>query len=84
MHFIGTALVVGFTLTAIVTHWWFLLALPVVGYGFAWLGHVIFEKNRPATFGNPFYSLAGDFVMFAEILRGRVKITGPAKHAATS
>jgi hypothetical protein len=47
--------------------------LPVVGYGFAWAGHFIFEKNRPATFKHPFYSLAGDFRMFWDILTGKVK-----------
>ncbi|MEM7626821.1 MAG: DUF962 domain-containing protein [Planctomycetota bacterium] len=81
MHFVGTAIVIALTTTAIITHWWLLLLLPVFGYGFAWAGHLIFERNRPATFNNPFYSLAGDFVMFFDILRGKVKITGPAKHA---
>jgi hypothetical protein len=47
--------------------------LPLVGYGFAWAGHFFFEKNRPATFRHPFYSLAGDFVMFRDVLTGRIK-----------
>ena len=47
--------------------------LPVVGYGFAWVGHYVFEKNRPATFKHPWYSLAGDFVMFKDILIGRIE-----------
>src|SRR5690606_21084247 len=51
---------------------WLLLALPVFGYGFAWVGHFVFEKNRPATFKHPFYSLAGDFVMFKDILTRRI------------
>ncbi len=42
------------------------------GYGFAWVGHFFFEKNRPATFQHPLYSFMGDWVMFADILRGRV------------
>ena len=46
--------------------------LPVVGYGFAWVGHFFFEKNRPATFKHPVYSLIGDFVMFRDILTGRI------------
>ena len=45
----------------------------VVGYGFAWVGHYVFEKNRPATFKHPWYSLAGDFVMFKDILIGRIE-----------
>ena len=47
------------------------ISLPC-GYGFAWLGHFVFEKNRPATFQHPFYSLAGDFVMFKDMLIGRI------------
>ena len=54
--------------------WWALALLPVVGYGFAWVGHFFFEKNRPATFRYPLYSLAGDFVMFRDILAGRIRI----------
>jgi hypothetical protein len=47
--------------------------LPVVGYGFAWIGHFFFEHNRPATFTYPFYSFAGDWVMFRDMLIGRVR-----------
>ncbi|MFJ5383628.1 Mpo1-like protein, partial [Cupriavidus sp. CER94] len=42
------------------------------GYAFAWVGHFGFEKNRPATFRHPFYSLMGDWVMVADILRGKI------------
>ena len=49
-----------------------LLAAPVAGYGFAWLGHFVFEKNRPATFSYPWYSLLGDWVMFKDILTRRI------------
>lgn len=52
---------------------WWLLAGLVAGYGCAWIGHFVFEKNRPATFGHPLYSFAGDWVMFAEMLRGRIR-----------
>jgi hypothetical protein len=55
-------------------HWGWLLAALVCGYGFAWIGHFFFEKNRPATFRHPFYSLLGDWVMFADILRGRLPL----------
>ena len=47
---------------------------PVVGYGFAWYSHFKFEKNKPATFRHPVYSLMGDWAMFVDILRGRVRI----------
>ncbi|WP_057460860.1 DUF962 domain-containing protein [Pseudovibrio sp. POLY-S9] len=75
LHFIGTALVLTL-LTYIITFglWTLLLAVPVVGYGFAWIGHFFFEKNKPATFKFPLYSLLGDFVMFFDILRGKVSI----------
>lgn len=49
-----------------------LIAMPVIGYGFAWIGHFAFEKNRPATFRHPFYSLLGDWVMFKDMLVGRI------------
>ncbi len=49
------------------------MLLPVLGYGFAWVGHFFFEHNRPATFKHPWYSLAGDFVMFKDILTGRIR-----------
>ena len=53
--------------------WLWLLAIPLVGYGFAWVGHFFFEHNRPATFRHPFYSLLGDWVMFKDMLIGRVR-----------
>ncbi|MNE35375.1 hypothetical protein D3C80_1291300 [compost metagenome] len=52
--------------------WWWLLALPLAGYSFAWVGHFFFEKNRPATFRHPLYSLLGDFVMYRDMLAGKV------------
>lgn len=74
MHFIGSTLVLLTLVLAVVHTPWWLLAAPVAGYGFAWLGHFLFEKNKPATFKYPLYSLMGDWVMFGDILRGRVKI----------
>ena len=50
---------------------WLWLA-PVAGYGFAWVGHYVFEKNRPATFKHPLYSLLGDWVMYGQMWRGKV------------
>lgn len=75
LHFIGTSLVIGIVLAAVGTgnlSW--LWAIPVAGYGFAWVGHYGFEKNRPATFKHPFYSLLGDFVMYRDIWLGRLSI----------
>jgi len=45
--------------------------IPLGGYGFAWVGHAFFERNRPATFEYPFYSLASDFIMFWRLLIGQ-------------
>jgi hypothetical protein len=74
LHFIGTWLVL---LIALAAAWlrepWLLLLLPVVGYGFAWAGHFFFEHNRPATFSHPWYSLAGDWVMWKDVLTGRIR-----------
>ena len=73
-HIVGSALVIGVVLTAALTRdarW--LLAMPVVGYGFAWVGHFFFEKNRPATFRYPLWSLMGDWRMFFETVSGKRK-----------
>ena len=73
LHFVGSALVLVVIATAIVTRdaMW-LLAAPIAGYGFAWVGHFAFEKNRPATFQHPVYSLMGDWAMFRDMLSGRI------------
>lgn len=72
IHVVGTGLVILAFLTGLVTinPLWF-LAMPVIGYGFAWVGHYFFEKNRPATFRYPLWSLMGDFRMFFETVSGR-------------
>ncbi|MFP3423548.1 MULTISPECIES: DUF962 domain-containing protein [Pseudoalteromonas] len=74
LHFIGSLLVLMVIITALLSQKFALLwLLPVIGYGFAWVGHFFFEKNRPATFKHPFYSLWGDWVMFKDILTGKIK-----------
>lgn len=73
LHFIGTSLVLVVLVVTLASQVWSLLiALPVAGYGFAWAGHVFFEKNRPATFRHPLYSLLCDFRMFKDMLTGRI------------
>lgn len=75
LHFVGSLIVLVILATVLVTQAWiWLLLVPLVGYGFAWVGHFVFEKNRPATFKHPLYSLMGDWVMFRDILTGRVSI----------
>ncbi|MBV67509.1 MAG: hypothetical protein CMG26_04055 [Candidatus Marinimicrobia bacterium] len=74
-HFIGTIFVFILLYLFIVTlNYFYLLLLPVFGYGFAWISHFFIEKNKPATFKYPFYSLVGDFRMFFEILSGKIKL----------
>jgi hypothetical protein len=50
-----------------------LLGVALCGYTFAWIGHFCFERNRPATFRFPFYSLASDFRMWWELNVGKLK-----------
>ena len=73
LHFIGSSLVIAVVVLALATGQlrWLWLA-PVAGYGFAWIGHYMFEKNRPATFKHPLYSLLGDWVMYGQMLRGKL------------
>ncbi len=75
LHFIGTSLFFVFLMGAFLFHKLELLILcPIAGYGFAWVGHFFFEKNKPATFQYPLYSLLGDFKMYFEILAGKEKL----------
>ncbi|NOQ91823.1 MAG: DUF962 domain-containing protein [Flavobacteriaceae bacterium] len=73
LHFIGTALVFILVFLALYLSnlflWFF---VPIVGYGFAWVGHFYFEKNKPAAFKYPFWSLISDFKMFFQILVGKI------------
>lgn len=74
LHFIGSTLILMLLAYATITSQWVLLWLiPILGYGFAWIGHFFFEHNRPATFKYPFYSLLGDWVMFKDVLLGNIK-----------
>jgi hypothetical protein len=73
LHYLGTscgllALVVG----SVERDWRWLVAAPVAGYALAWLGHLVFEHNRPETFGHPAWSLASDFRMLGLFAFGRL------------
>lgn len=75
LHFIGTSLSLLFLLALFLTgDWWYLLAGLICGYAFAWVGHFGFEKNRPASFKRPLYSFLGDWMMWRDILLGRIKM----------
>ncbi len=74
LHFIGTTLALLLIIFAIYFQEWWLIALAVVqGYAWAWVGHYFHEHNRPATFTHPFYSFIGDWRMWLDIIRGRLK-----------
>ena len=73
LHFIGTTLSLLLLAAAALTgRLYFILWAVVAGYLFAWIGHFFIEKNRPATFQYPLWSLAGDFKMYALMWRGRM------------
>jgi len=73
LHYAGTSLAVAIAILALVSGRWAVLALlPVAGYLFAWVGHFGIEKNRPATFTYPLWSLAADFRMWWLWLTGRL------------
>lgn len=73
LHFFGTlGVITCLTLGLVTSNGILFIIMPFCGYGFAWVGHYIFEKNRPATFTYPLYSLASDFVMFWHVLTGQI------------
>jgi hypothetical protein len=71
LHVAGTSLVLLLALAAVLTQtWWLLAAMPVAGYAFAWGSHMAVERNRPATFTYPLWSLRADFRMWRLWLTG--------------
>ena len=75
LHVIGTTIVFALLFTAIY-HGTpkLLIMIPIAGYGFAWVGHFFFEKNKPATFKYPLWSLKSDFKMYFDILSGKISL----------
>src|SRR5438309_12023393 len=72
LHAIGSVLAVGMLGLAFAVNLWFLIAVPLVGYAFAWYAHFFVEHNKPATFEHPFYSLAADYWMLFLMMAGRM------------
>ena len=73
LHFVGSTLALACVGQALATGQgrWLLIGL-LCGYGFAWIGHFGFEKNKPASFKRPLWSFMGDWVMYAQIWRGKI------------
>jgi hypothetical protein len=73
LHFAGSTLALLCLGMLLLTHnFWWLAAAVLCGYGFAWVGHFYFEKNRPASFRQPLYSFMGDWVMYWQLLTGQI------------
>jgi hypothetical protein len=72
LHAIGSVLSLVMIGLAFAVSLWFLLAAPLIGYGFAWYAHFFVEHNKPATFGHPLYSLAADYRMLFLMMAGRM------------
>jgi hypothetical protein len=72
-HFLGTSSAIAALVQYLdsLNPWWLLVAV-LTGYGGAWIGHFAFEKNRPASFGQPLYSLRADWVMYWQMLTGKL------------
>ena len=74
LHFVGTSIGLICFIVALATGRWWLIAVGLIsGYAFAWAGHFFFEHNRPATFRYPGYSFLGDWLMWRDMLTGRIK-----------
>jgi hypothetical protein len=75
LHFTGTSIALGLLVAAAITQVWWLIPLALIqGYAFAWVGHYFFERNKPATFKYPGFSLMGDWRLWWEILTGKLRL----------
>ena len=75
LHFVGQVVTIIFTVDTLYNGWWYLIPIiPFVIYPFAWIGHYFFEKNKPAAFSNPLYAKLSDWIMFKDIILGRLSI----------
>ncbi len=71
LHFIGTTLTFVLAITGLLTlNWLLILLAPFIIYPFAWVGHLLLEKNRPAAWTNPVYARLSDWLMCIDMIRG--------------
>ena len=82
LHLVGNLLsLVALVIAVGARSWPFLLAVPVIGNGFAWVGHYRFQRNRPGVFTYPVYGFLGSWAMTADILRGKLRIRSINGHS---
>jgi hypothetical protein len=75
LHFVGTLLAILFLFFFILSlNFVYFIFAVIFGYGLAWIGHTIFEKNKPVTFKYPLYSLMGDLMMLKDVFNGKIKL----------
>ena len=73
LHFIGSTIGLALMVFAVISgQFWLILLALVQGYAWAWVGHFFFEHNKPATFKYPWMSFKGDWVMWKDILTGKI------------
>ena len=73
-HYVGSTLAIACVVLSVIYSINFLIFAPIIGYGFAWTGHFLIEKNTPKTFGHPFWSLISDFRMLILFVTGKLTI----------
>lgn len=75
LHAVGSSLGIYFFTKAIRQRKLKYVALGLVsGYACAWVGHFVFEKNKPASFKQPLYSFISDWRMLSDIIRGNLSL----------
>ena len=75
LHIIGSLLGLTFLIVILYLQQYKYIPISLLfGYTFAWIGHFVFEKNKPATFKYPLYSFVGDWVMLKDIIIGKIKL----------
>ena len=74
LHYIGSTLAILVLLWAVISrNGWLFVLVPLAGYSFAWISHAFIERNKPATWTYPLWSLVGDYRMFWCFLTGKLE-----------